>query len=511
MPDYPQLYPGESVEGVAGAWETIDSINQLGTMADQDNPPPGPPPGLFSSSRTDSINSTTVFVNPNLIQPANVHHYSGASIQAVRQISGHNANSGGIQLHNLSGHHGQQQPSGHSAVVEVVQEPAGSAEDMLIDDIRHGRRRLSMTESGDVVIEDSTHNADAYSEIAAEENSNCSSSFKQEHQQQQQGLQHPKIENPWQNLGGQARVMNTGQHPSPTGLEVCSSDWPGDFHFEVKFLKPSNSVKNKQWEFSSKLNKLYADMNKWVQVEFRIGHNPPPNLCIRTLPVFSEASHARETVKRCPNHASLEDPSNNTFLYPQHIIRYQNEDTNYEEDSDSGRLSTLFPVGNPHQGTDVCTRTLKFMCLGSDIGGINRRAVRIIFTLELEGNVVGRKVVDVRICSCPKRDLQQEETRLHAREDQCKQIAQRFSTTVRVPQPTVPVSLQPPPGKKRRMEKEQIIMVPVHADDFKKLNEFAESAWVMRDKDNEAGIKETRRRLLQKHNQELIKKMDNHK
>ena len=41
-------------------------------------------------------------------------------------------------------------------------------------------------------------------------------------------------------------------------------------------------------------------------------------------------------------------------------------------------------------------------------------------------------------------------------------------------------------------------MLQVHADDFKKLNEFAESAWVMRDKDNEAGIKETRRRLLQK-------------
>ena len=46
-------------------------------------------------------------------------------------------------------------------------------------------------------------------------------------------------------------------------------------------------------------------------------------------------------------------------------------------------------------------------------------------THNIQGNVVGRKVVDVRICSCPKRDLQQEETRLHAREDQCKQIAQR--------------------------------------------------------------------------------------
>lgn len=391
---------------------------------------------------------------------------------------------------------------------------------MLIDDIRHGRRRLSMTESGEVVIEDSTNQV--YSEIV-EENSNSSSSLKfdphQMHLLQDTDFQgrvqggvdplgvperKPDVENAW-SLG--QSTPTPGQHPSPTGLEVCSTNWPGSFNFEVRFLKPSNSVKNKQWEFSHKLNKLYADMNKWVQVEFKIGRNPPPNLCIRTLPVFTEASHVGETVKRCPNHASLEDPSNSTFLYPQHIVRYQNEDTVYEEDSESGRLSTMFTVGNPHQGTDVCTRMLKFMCLGSDIGGINRRAVRIIFTLELEGSVVGRKVVDVRICSCPKRDLQQEESRFHAREDQCKKIAERFSTTVRVPASTVPVSLQPPPGKKRKMEKDQIIMVPVHADDFKKLNEFAESSWVMRDRENEAGIKETRRRLLQKHNHELIQKM----
>jgi hypothetical protein len=38
--------------------------------------------------------------------------------------------------------------------------------------------------------------------------------------------------------------------------------------------------------------------------------------------------------------------------------------------------------------------------------------------------------------------------------------------------------------------------VQVHSDDFKKLNEFAESAWVCRDPGNADSIKETRRRLL---------------
>ena len=44
---------------------------------------------------------------------------------------------------------------------------------------------------------------------------------------------------------------------------------------------------------------------------------------------------------------------------------------------------------------------MKFMCLGSDVGGINRRPLKVIFTLETGGGwVVGKKVFDVRICSC---------------------------------------------------------------------------------------------------------------
>ena len=58
------------------------------------------------------------------------------------------------------------------------------------------------------------------------------------------------------------------------------------------------------------------------------------------------------------------------------------------------------------------------------------------------------------------------------------------------------------------MEKEPVIMIPVHVDDFKKLNEFAESAWIMRDPANQAQIQETRKRLLQKHNSELLSKLE---
>ena len=85
------------------------------------------------------------------------------------------------------------------------------------------------------------------------------------------------------------------------------------------------------------------------------------------------------------------------------------------------------------------------------------------------------------------------------------------------------------------MEKDPIIMVPVHADDFKKLNEFAESAWIMREvtanpanaESIRGTIKETRRKLLHqvqrkslnlfigifflKHNTKLLEKLEKKK
>jgi hypothetical protein len=70
------------------------------------------------------------------------------------------------------------------------------------------------------------------------------------------------------------------------------------------------------------------------------------------------------------------------------------------------------PLERPQGGTEYSAFSLKFMCLGSDVGGINRKPLKVIFTLEQgPGTVIGRYSVDVRICSCPKRDKQQEEAR----------------------------------------------------------------------------------------------------
>ena len=145
-------------------------------------------------------------------------------------------------------------------------------------------------------------------------------------------------------------------------------------------------------------------------MEFKVGQNIPNDLFIRILPVFSDAANCREPVKRCPNHASPTDQSNIKFDFPHHLVRVDNNHCLYDEDPSSGRLSTRFPVSNPHVGSDTVRELVKFMCLGSDVGGINRRPLKVIFTLETgQEVVVGRKAFDVRICSCPNRDMKLEE------------------------------------------------------------------------------------------------------
>jgi len=496
--------------------------------------PPPPPAGLFNS-RTDSINSSTVFVNPNLIQPPNSHRYSGATVDQQHQ-----------QLQQQQQQQQQQQPQQQQQQPQqqqqqhVIVHPHGgqeflhaSAEDMhsqqhtsiISLDTEHGRRRFSVSESGgDIILTDET-NGSLNNRFGMDEDiaDNSNHSSLQDNQVQymtvgqhsatsgphqgEQTQQVRKVEVPWQTeFNFQPFTQLQSIEPSPTGVDVSSQDYPGVHHFQVDFTKPTTSFKNKHWDYSHKLKKLFIDMNKLVQVEFRIGSSPPPNLLIRTLPVFSEASSIREPVKRCPNHSIFSDATNADFAQTDHLIRYENDDTRYKEDVESGRLSAIFAVGTPHKGTEVCNRMMKFMCLGSDVGGINRRPIKVIFTLEQENRVVGRKVVDVRICSCPKRDLVQEEGRLLQQEENARRIADKFAHTTSVPRT---INLQPPPGKKRKMDKDStIIMVPVHSDDFKKLNEFAEAAWVCRDPGNADQIREHRVHLLRKHNNQLIKKTE---
>jgi len=60
-------------------------------------------------------------------------------------------------------------------------------------------------------------------------------------------------------------------------------------------------------------------------------------------------------------------------------------------------------------GAEWVTNLFQFMCFSSCVGGLNRRPVRVVFTLERDGLVLGRQAVELRICACPGRDRRTDE------------------------------------------------------------------------------------------------------
>ena len=118
-------------------------------------------------------------------------------------------------------------------------------------------------------------------------------------------------------------------------------------------------------------------MNKSVLASFNIGAYVQDGLVIRVVPIYPEGSFYTMPVRRCPNHATPQDPLNHDFWADkrEHLIRVDNPNPNaakYEEDPESKRLYVIIPVQQPQPGSSIFPVPLKFMCLGSDVGGINR-------------------------------------------------------------------------------------------------------------------------------------------
>jgi hypothetical protein len=115
--------------------------------------------------------------------------------------------------------------------------------------------------------------------------------------------------------------------------------YPGQFGFGVIFAVSSQSNRIRNTEFSADLNKLYIDMNKWVEVRFSCVDLPHRGFFVRALAIFAEATDAATPVKRSQTHARTEDPSNYNFPCLLHLIRFKSADALHCEDLESGRLS----------------------------------------------------------------------------------------------------------------------------------------------------------------------------
>lgn len=195
---------------------------------------------------------------------------------------------------------------------------------------------------------------------------------------------------------------------SPTPTVPSNTNYPGEYGFEISFATPSKETKSTTWTYSDMLKKLYVRMATTCPVRFKAARTPPPGCVIRSMPIFMKPEHVQETVKRCPNHATSKE-NNENHPAPNHLVRCEHKLAKYVEDGYTSRQSVIIPHESPQAGSEWVTNLFQFMCLGSCVGGPNRRPLQIVFTLEKDNQVLGRRAVEVRICACPGRDRKADE------------------------------------------------------------------------------------------------------
>lgn len=112
-------------------------------------------------------------------------------------------------------------------------------------------------------------------------------------------------------------------------------------------------------------------------------------------------------------------------------------------------------------GTDWTIYLFQFMCFSSCIGGLNRRPVQIVFSLQNGQRTLGRQVMEVRICACPGRDRQNDEK---------NSPAQPNSAPAEPPRPKLAVTSEMltfgVPAKRRRVEESEVFTLSVSCQVF---------------------------------------------
>ncbi|NXI58028.1 P73 protein, partial [Chloroceryle aenea] len=265
---------------------------------------------------------------------------------------------------------------------------------------------------------------------------------------------------------------------SPAPVIPSNTDYPGPHHFEVTFQQ-SSTAKSATWTYSPLLKKLYCQIAKTCPIQIKVSTPPPPGTIIRAMPVYKKAEHVTEVVKRCPNHELGRDFNDGQSAPASHLIRVEgNNLSQYVEDPVTGRQSVMVPYEPPQVGTEFTTILYNFMCNSSCVGGMNRRPILIIITLETrDGQVLGRRSFEGRICACPGRDRKADED--HYREQQAlnESAAKNGNANKR----TFKQSPQGIPAlgtgvKKRRHGEEEMYYVPVRGrENFEILMKIKES------------------------------------
>ncbi|GFS56991.1 cellular tumor antigen p53 [Nephila pilipes] len=204
-------------------------------------------------------------------------------------------------------------------------------------------------------------------------------------------------------------VLSSSSTYIPSSLPA-SQNWTGQYDFNVSFGPQEKNTKGVSWTYSNLKDKLYVGKDAPCPINFSANNIMSDNVVIRAMALYSSPEHASEVVHRCVNH-SMGESSKGVFE-AEHLVRCESRMAYYEIDQTTKCHSVIVPFENPPDGQQYSTYIYKFTCFGSCAGGPNRRPLMLIFSLEKEGRVIGRRKLDVKICACPGRDKKTEEQQL---------------------------------------------------------------------------------------------------
>lgn len=184
----------------------------------------------------------------------------------------------------------------------------------------------------------------------------------------------------------------------------------GQLQFELNL--DSTKLGKNYWYYSKILNKVFIRLDKPFYIDVLYLPKIPEQLFLRIMIVYVDDLGL--PVSRCSNHFCKDKTFNDNEK--NSIIRCGNQEVSYIGRVDGKnfedrlalfmRLNFVPPTDNNKDKLSKQSIQLTFVCQNSCTG---RKQTAVIFTLETRTQILGKKIVNVKVCSCPKRDKQKDE------------------------------------------------------------------------------------------------------